>query len=80
MKTINDLIKELKITNVTHAKLGDVCEFQRGQLIERNDMQGGDVPVISGGADPIGYTTKFNRDYPCVTISSVGYAGENIYY
>ena len=78
--TINELIKELKITNITHAKLKDVCIFERGSYINQKEAESGDIPVISGGAIPIGFTNKFNRDYPCVSISSVGYAGENIYF
>ncbi|MBO6103546.1 restriction endonuclease subunit S [bacterium] len=64
--------------NITYIRLQDICIFERGSYINNDDMLHGEIPVISGGEFPVGYTNKYNRDYPCITISSAGYAGKNI--
>ena len=78
--TINELIKELKITNITHVKLKDVCIFERGKSLEHKNLQGGNIPVISSSYKPMAHTTKFNRSECCITISTTGdgSAGKNI--
>lgn len=77
--TINELIKELKITNITHAKLKDVITCERGKTLD-SECDEGSIPIVASGEKPLGYTNKSNRNQPCITISSSGYAGGIILY
>ena len=79
MITINELIKELKIVKITHAKLEDVITCQRGKTL-RSKCNEGSIPIVASGEKPLGYTDKSNRNQPCITISSSGNAGGIILY
>lgn len=52
--------------------LSDVCEFKRGKNITSNEMQEGNVPVISAGLEPSGYHSCSNVRGVNVTMSSSG--------
>lgn len=69
MKTINDLIKELKGTDISCLKLGNVCDIKLGKQLTKNMLTDNGIPVISSGELPLGYTNEYNFDSPCITIS-----------
>jgi len=54
------------------AKLGDVCEFNRGKMITKKDLIMGEFPVIGGGLSPMGYHNESNRKAYTPLISQSG--------
>ena len=73
MTKIEELLKNEK---VEWKKLGEVCEFKRGQTITKNKVVQGDVPVIAGGQKPAYYHNKSNREGITIAIAGSGaYAG-----
>ena len=56
-------------------KLGEVCEIRSGKSLTKEDLAGGDVPVIGGGVSPMGYHNAHNKEAYAVVISQVGSAG-----
>lgn len=57
-------------------KLGDVCNFNRGNTITAKDAVDGPIPVIAGGQTPSYYHNEANRTGECVTVAGSGaYAG-----
>lgn len=52
--------------------LEDVCEFKRGQMITKDSLKAGSVPVIGGGLSPMGYHDKSNRDAYTILVSQSG--------
>ena len=76
MKTINDLIKELKNTKIKKCKLNDICNFISGERITKDECSSsGKYPIISGGENVMGYANKFNFSGNNITISRYGKAG-----
>ena len=75
MKTINELIKELKITDIKHTKLKNICKLQTGDLVVKSECNDGEVPVISGGKLPMGFINKHNFDGDNITVARCGGAG-----
>ncbi len=56
--------------------LGKICQFKRGTMITKKDIEDGTVPVIGGGKKPSYYHNKPNRDGETIAISGSGaYAG-----
>lgn len=76
MNRIDKLIKELCPNGVEWKKLGEVCDFQRGETITQKNAIEGDIPVIAGGQQPAYCHNKANRDGETIAISGSGaYAG-----
>jgi type I restriction-modification system DNA methylase subunit len=57
-------------------KLGDICEFKRGQILTQNKIIKGSYPVIGGGRKESSYHNEYNREENTIIISQSGsYAG-----
>ena len=56
-------------------KLGDVCEIRNGKNLTKEQLNGGDVPVIGGGVSPMGYHDIHNTEAYTVVLAQVGAAG-----
>ena len=73
MSKIDELLKNEK---VEWKKLGEVCEFQRGNTITKKDIIKGNIPVIAGGQKPAYYHGVSNRDGVTIAVAGSGaYAG-----
>lgn len=73
MSRIDELLKNEK---VEWKKLGEVCEFQRGNTITKKDIIDGNIPVIAGGQKPAYYHGVSNRDGVTIAVAGSGaYAG-----
>ena len=73
MSKIDEMLKNEK---VEWRKLGEVCEFKRGQTITKKDVTNGEIPVIAGGQKPAYYHNISNRDGITIAIAGSGaYAG-----
>ena len=73
MSKIDELLKNEK---VEWKKLGDICEFKRGQTITKKDITNGNIPVIAGGQKPAYYHNLSNRNGITIAVSGSGaYAG-----
>lgn len=73
MSKIDELLKNEK---VEWKKLGEVCEFQRGQAITKKDIIDGKIPVIAGGKKPAYYHDISNRNGITIAVAGSGaYAG-----
>jgi type I restriction enzyme S subunit len=57
------------------AKLGEVCEFQRGKSLSKKNFKQGNVPVIGGGIKSVGNHSIHNREAHAILISQSGTAG-----
>jgi len=76
MSRLEELIAELCPDGVEYRALGEICEFQRGTSITKNDVTDGAIPVIAGGQKPAYYHNVSNRAGETIVISSSGaYAG-----
>jgi type I restriction enzyme S subunit len=76
MSRIEQLIAELCPDGVEYKELGEVCEFQRGQIITKKNTIEGDIPVIAGGQNPAYYHNSSNRTGQTIAVSGSGaYAG-----
>lgn len=76
MNKIEEKIKKLCPEGVKKVKLGDVCEFNRGNTITKKDTIEGSVPVIAGGKTPAYYHNEANRHEKTVVVAGSGaYAG-----
>lgn len=65
---ITDQIKALK-----KAKLGVICDINKGTQLNKTDMIGdAKYPVINGGTGPSGYTDQWNADAYSIAISEGG--------
>lgn len=53
-------------------KLEKLCSFDRGKNITAEEMEEGEIPVISAGLAPSGYHKEANVTGPSITISSSG--------
>ena len=53
-------------------KLGEVCEIRNGKSLTKEDLAGGDIPVIGGGLSPMGYHNIHNKEAYNVILSQVG--------
>lgn len=57
-------------------QLKEITKPQKGQLITKNTIVDGDIPVIAGGQQPSCYHAQANRNGRTITISASGaYAG-----
>ncbi|MGL2782177.1 restriction endonuclease subunit S [Helicobacter pylori] len=62
--------------NWQRVRLGDICEFVKGQQINKISLNNTDkYPVINGGIDFLGYTNKFNVSKNTIAISEGGTCG-----
>ena len=59
-------------------KLGDVSEIRTGKGLTKEDLTGGDIPVIGGGLSPMGYHNIHNRESYIVVVAQVGANAGNI--
>ena len=76
MNRIERLLQELCPEGVEYRKLGELCEFQRGNTITAKDASDGDVPVVAGGQKPAYYRNVANREGKTIVIAGSGaYAG-----
>jgi type I restriction enzyme, S subunit len=53
-------------------RLGDVIQIKKGQLITRNTLMPGDIPVVAGGKQPAYFHAFANRFGRTITISASG--------
>jgi restriction endonuclease S subunit/type I restriction-modification system DNA methylase subunit len=78
LKTLEKLtvfqIREMSTTQ-PRVRLGDVCEIRSGKTLTKEQLEGGDVPVIGGGVSPMGYHSVHNREAYAVVLAQVGSAG-----
>ena len=77
-KRINEInLKiQLGLNKVEIKTLGEVCEFQNGKSIKKDDLIDGEYAVIGGGQKPMGYHNKYNIDENIILCSSSGaYSG-----
>ena len=70
-----NILELLKNEKVEWKKLGEVCQFNKGQSITKKEIKEGDVPVIAGGKKPAYYHNKSNRNGNTVAIAASGTAG-----
>ena len=76
MSHLGYMEKLLDGVEVEWKKLGEVCEFQRGQTITKKKVVEGEVPVIAGGQQPAYYHNMSNRTGRTISVSGSGaYAG-----
>ena len=76
MNRIERMLQELCPEGVEYRKLGEVCEFQRGNTITAKDAVDGNIPVIAGGQKPAYFHNVANREGKTVVIAGSGaYAG-----
>jgi restriction endonuclease S subunit len=59
-------------------KLGEVCEIRNGKGLTKEDLTGGDVPVIGGGVSPMGYHNTHNKEEYTVVLAQVGANAGNV--
>ena len=54
--------------------LGEVCEFKRGKVITKLDIDKniGSFPAIGGGTKPFGYYNKYNMEENTILVSQSG--------
>lgn len=55
-----------------YERLGELSEFKRGKNITAEEMEEGEIPVISAGITPSGYHKEANVKGTSITISSSG--------
>ena len=72
MSRILELLKNAK---VKWKRLGEVCVFEKGDVITKKDVIEGDVPVVAGGRKPAYFHNKSNRESKTIAIASSGNAG-----
>lgn len=73
MSKLDELIEELCPDGVRREKLGLLCEIKTGKGLKQKEcIEDGKYPVISGGKTPMGYYSEYNREANNVTISRVG--------
>ena len=70
-----NILELLKNEKVEWKKLGEVCQFNKGQSITKKEVKEGNVPVIAGGKKPAYYHNKSNRNGNTVAIAASGTAG-----
>ena len=52
--------------------LGDICYFEGGKILPKNQFKEGIYPVIGGGINPTGYHNSFNKDSNTILCSNSG--------
>ena len=76
MSRLEDLLQTLCPDGVEKLRLSKICEIRRGQRITKSELiPEGPFPVISGGINPMGFTTDFNRNENTITVAQYGTAG-----
>ena len=76
MSRLKALTEALCPEGVEYKKLGEICEFKRGQTITKKDVVKGNVPVIAGGREPAYYHNAANRTGETIAVAGSGaYAG-----
>ena len=71
-----NVLELLKHEKVEWKKLGEVCEFKRGNTITKKNAVEGNIPVIAGGQKPAYYHNVSNREGITITVAGSGaYAG-----
>lgn len=80
--TINELIKELHLTDSKHVKLGDICSFKRGKIISKDEINSSFkkiYPVYSSKTlnnGILGFIDTYDFDGTYISWTTDGYAGE----
>ena len=73
---MTNILELLKYEKVEWKKLGDVCDFKRGNTITKKNAVEGNIPVIAGGQKPAYYHNVSNREGITITVAGSGaYAG-----
>lgn len=77
LKMINKIIMDNQIQNITNMHiLGSVCTLKNGTNILSKDLQQGNIPVVGGGKNPLGYHNMYNVPENTIIFSKDGaYAG-----
>jgi restriction endonuclease S subunit len=61
-------------------KLGDICEFENGRQLDKQNIIKGQYPVFGGGKSYIGKHINFNRDNSIIIAGTGNYSGFVTYY
>lgn len=73
MSKIDELIKKHCPNGVKYKDLGDVCQIEKGQQLNKNSLKDvGKFPVMNGGISPSGYWNEYNTDSNTIIISQGG--------
>lgn len=73
---LDELIEKMCPDGVEKVTLKSFCDISTGKgVTNKETLDDGDYPVISGGIEPMGYYNQFNRDENTVTIARAGSAG-----
>lgn len=73
MNKIDELIKQYCPNGVEYKGLGDVCQIEKGQQLNKNSLKDvGEFPVMNGGISPSGYWSEYNTDSNTIIISQGG--------
>uniref|UniRef100_A0A6C0E6Z6 site-specific DNA-methyltransferase (adenine-specific) n=1 Tax=viral metagenome TaxID=1070528 RepID=A0A6C0E6Z6_9ZZZZ len=59
-------------------KLGEVSEIRNGKALTKEDLTGGDIPVIGGGVSPMGYHNTYNKEPYTVVLAQIGANAGNV--
>jgi restriction endonuclease S subunit len=59
-------------------KLSEVSEIRNGKALTKEDLIGGDVPVIGGGISPMGYHNIHNKEAYTVVLAQIGANAGNV--
>lgn len=76
MSRIDELINELSPSENIYKTIGDICLISTGAgITKKMSISSGEYPIISGGLNPMGYYTEYNRNENTVTVARAGSAG-----
>lgn len=53
-------------------KLGDVCDIKPGKNLTKEELLGGEVPVVGGGLSPMGYHNVSNQEAFSIILAHIG--------
>jgi len=57
-------------------EIGEICELCNGKNITKKELKEGEIPVVGGGKNPLGFHNKYNINENTIIISKDGaYAG-----
>ena len=72
MRKLDDLLKQYCPDGVEYKQLKDVSVMERGTSVTKNQVEQGEIPVISGGREPAYYCKTFNRSGETITVAGSG--------
>lgn len=76
MSKLDELIEKMCPKGIEKVTLKSFCDISTGKgVTNKETVDDGEYPVISGGIEPMGYYNQFNRNENTVTIARAGSAG-----